>query len=163
MSLTNGLFVCVPLHVPVGKFVGIYFPSCQCYQLCWWWKGIHTLHVHTAGVGGGERDTHWTSKLQQMESGTNPARHRVLLMVIFLLCNVENQLNAGMPKKSKSGNGISWCSQLPQSSIGIPASESARHHWSRINPALPSYDHNIKPPTFYGVARIKIWLCRWSS
>jgi hypothetical protein len=50
-----------------------------------------TLHVRTAGVGGGERDTHCKSKLQVVESDTPCMSivHRRLLMVSFLLHDVE--------------------------------------------------------------------------
>jgi hypothetical protein len=44
-------------------------------------------------------------------------------MVLFLLYDIKkNQVNAGIPEKSKSGIGISSGSQLPKSGIGIPAS-----------------------------------------
>jgi hypothetical protein len=42
---------------------------------------------------------------------------------------LKNQENAGMPEKSQSGIAISTCIQLPQSSIGIPASGSVGYRW----------------------------------
>jgi hypothetical protein len=69
-------------------------------------KKGYTLHVHTANVGGGKRDTHAVHFQTQR------------LMVLFLLYDIEkSNPNAGM-----SGIGISSGSQLPQSGIDIPAS-----------------------------------------
>ncbi len=45
------------------------------------WEMEYTLHVHTAGVGGGERDTHCTSKLQAVDGDVL----RRLLTVLILL------------------------------------------------------------------------------
>jgi hypothetical protein len=50
--------------------------------------------------------------------------------------------NAG--KKVNSGIIIFSVSQLCHSDIDIPASGTVRYRWSRISPALPSYDNNKK-------------------
>jgi hypothetical protein len=50
------------------------------------------MHVHTAVVGGGDRDTYCTSKMQF---------YRRLLMVLFLLYDVETSyvhVNARIPE-----------------------------------------------------------------
>jgi hypothetical protein len=56
--------------------------------------------------------------------------------------------NTGMPeyrKKLKSGI-VSFAAKPPrQSGIGIPALASVRYRWSRIIPAVPSYEFNILP------------------
>ncbi len=68
------------------------------------------IHIQTAGSG----------KLYTLHI------HRKLLMVLFLLQYVydieKSYVNAREPEKSYSGIGISSGSQLPLSSIGIPAS-----------------------------------------
>jgi hypothetical protein len=46
----------------------------------------YTLHVHTAGVGGGERDAYCTSKLQAVDRDVL----RRLLTVLLLIYDVEN-------------------------------------------------------------------------
>jgi hypothetical protein len=43
-------------------------------------------------------------------------------------------------EKSHYGINISFSSQLPQSGIGILASESVQYRWSWISLAMPSYD-----------------------
>jgi hypothetical protein len=54
--------------------------------------------------------------------------------------------------KDYSGIGIFAVSQLCQSGIGTPASGSLRYRWSRISPALPSYEYisiSIAARVFY--------------
>jgi hypothetical protein len=53
-----------------------------------------------AVVGGGERETQCTSKLQVVESDTTCTSYRQLLMVLSLLYDIEKSyVNAGMPNK----------------------------------------------------------------
>jgi hypothetical protein len=62
--------------------------------------------------------------------GIHPARPLTAADGVILLYDIEKSyVNAGMPEKSESGNGISPGSQLTQlhqSGIGIPASGSVR-------------------------------------
>ncbi len=135
-------------------------PACQ---YCWRWKGIHPAHPLLAV----ERDTPCTSILLAVEGdisctsmsgcGNGYILH-VLLAVekdkpctsidskwwcyscfLFMMLKIYMR-NTGMWGKSQYGIKISSGSQLPQSSISIPASGSVRYRWLWISLALPSFD-----------------------
>ncbi len=71
--------------------------SCTSIQLAVERKG-YTVHIHTAGVGGGERDIQCMSQVQSTGSGMGYTLlvQRQLLMVLFLLYDIEQSyVNAG--------------------------------------------------------------------
>ncbi len=95
-------------------------------------KKGYTLHVHTACVGGGERDTPCTS----IDS---------CCWCYSCSCyDIENSyVNAGMPEKVSPTSAF-----LPVVSCLSPASAiqhqgSFRYRWSLICPALPSFYCNL--------------------
>jgi hypothetical protein len=71
-------------------------------------------------------------------------------VLLLLFYDVEKSyVNAGMPEKSWFCIGIFIGSLLLQSGIGILASGPVRYHWSRISPALPSFDYTLLVCIFF--------------
>jgi hypothetical protein len=107
------------------------------------------MHVLTASVGGGERDTLFTHAVQVQPGGSEKFKsdlpstsiYRQLLMVLFLLYDIEKSyVNAGMSEYRRKVSPTS--AFLPVDSCLSPASVfrhkgSVRYRWSRIIPALP--------------------------
>ncbi len=114
-----------------------------CTSTFWWlWKG-YAVHVQTAGSG----------KCYTLHV------HRQLLMVLFLLCDIEkSNVNAGMPEgKVSPASAI-----LPVVSFLSPVSAfrhhgSIRYRWSRISPTLPSYVEMVP----MGFPNKSIDACTW--
>jgi hypothetical protein len=94
-------------------------PYCWCW---WWWKGYHyPVHVQTAGIVD---------------------FHRQLLMVLFLLYDIEKSyVNAGMPKKVSPASAFLLVVSYLSPASAFRHQGSVRYHWTRISPALPSYVH----------------------